>query len=194
MYEQFLFYWFIWIIFIIVAFFMEKGKHRSFLLFWILSILLFSSFTVQINELKINSAVIILIIGAIIFYVQCNLKFLFFLATFNVMICYVALLIWEKITPIWFFMPSYMQIPFMMVIMITIVLDIFYEQIAVTLLGFTLGQLLFELILFAYGLNDIVGAEIYFIHLSVIVLFLITLRYIHLIIHKCTTVVKRLFI
>lgn len=190
-YEQFLYFWFVWIIFIIVAFFMKNGKKRSFLLFWILLLIFISQTYVTIGAIQFSFAYFVLLIGSIIFFIQHSLSWYNLMVAFCVVIGYVSLLIWEKITPIWFFMPSFFQIPVLIVMIVLLLVQSYDSQITSAILGLILGRIIFELLLIVYRLHDVVGEETFFIHISLTVLFIIVVRLMQSITSKIANFFRR---
>lgn len=190
MYEEFLTYWLIWIIFIIVYFFMKNGMKRSLFLFWILLIIIATNLFININGTSVSMAFIFLLCGAVIFYVTNTFSIYKMIATFSIMIGYVSLLMWKKITPIWFFMPSYFMIPVLSVVVITFLLHDHYAQITAALVGITFGQLIYELIIISYQLNTIIGERVFFIHISITILFLILIQFIQLCLFKVSNKIR----
>lgn len=190
MYEEFLYYWLIWIIFIIVYFFMKNGMKRSLFLFWILLTIIATNIFININSTSVSMAFILLLCGAIIFYVTNSFSIYKMIATFSIMIGYVSLLMWKKITPIWFFMPSYFMIPVLSVVVITFLLHDHYAQITAALVGITFGQLIYELIIISYQLNTIIGERVFFIHISITILFLILIQFIQLCLFKVSNKIR----
>lgn len=190
MYEEFLYYWLIWIIFIIVYFFMKNGMKRSLFLFWILLIIIATNLFININGTSVSMAFIFLLCGAVIFYVTNTFSIYKMIATFSIMIGYVSLLMWKKITPIWFFMPSYFMIPVLSVVVITFLLHDHYEQITAALVGISFGQSIYELIIISYQLNTIIGERVFFIHISITILFLILIQFIQLCLFKVSNKIR----
>ena len=190
MYEEFLTYWLIWIIFIIVYFFMKNGMKRSLFLFWILLTIIATNIFININSTSVSMAFILLLCGAIIFYVTNSFSIYKMIATFSIMIGYVSLLMWKKITPIWFFMPSYFMIPVLSVVVITFLLHDHYAQITAALVGITFGQFIYELIIISYQLNTIIGERVFFIHISITILFLILIQFIQLCLFKVSNKIR----
>lgn len=190
MYEEFLTYWLIWIIFIIVYFFMKNGMKRSLFLFWILLTIIATNIFININSTSVSMAFILLLCGAIIFYVTNSFSIYKMIATFSIMIGYVSLLMWKKITPIWFFMPSYFMIPVLSVVVITFLLHDHYAQITAALVGITFGQSIYELIIISYQLNTIIGERVFFIHISITILFLILIQFIQLCLFKVSNKIR----
>ena len=191
LYEQFLYYWLLWIIFIIVAFFMETSRRRLFFMLWILTVIICSPYYIAFNKMDVSLAFFVTLIGAIIFFAFETITLYKFFVTFTVMISYVSLLIWEKITPIWFFMPSYLMIPFITVIIILLLSRRFYEQLTVALVGFAFGHFVYDLLLISYNLHDVIGDETFFIHVSIIVLFLTIMKFFHFIFYKFARIFER---
>ncbi|MEI3604721.1 hypothetical protein SPD48_03365 [Pseudogracilibacillus sp. SE30717A] len=191
MYEEFLYYWLIWIIFILVYFFMAIGSARSVLVSWILLLICCTNITIIFSNITFSITFFLLIIGAIIFYTVNEFTFYKMFATFSVMLGYVSLLIWRKITPVWFFMPSFFMISVISAILILVLIHEFYEQIAVALVAITFGQLLYEFIVISYRLNDVMGDRTFFIQISLIILFIIMNRFFQSSISKLSTFLRR---
>jgi len=184
MYEHFLYFWLTWILFINVYFFMEKSKKRSFFMGWILLILICTNEWIQWNGISISLSFLFLLAGANIFYAINSYTMLRLLATFSVMISYASLLIWEKITPVWFFMPSYFMNPILTAILIIFLVDGLYARLQIALAGVAFGQLVYELILISYRLHHVIGETALFIHISLVLLFLILMHFIQLCLQK----------
>lgn len=176
--EEFLFYWLIWIIFIIVYFFMDNGRKRTLFLFWILLTILTANMFLVVEGVSVSIAFLCFLLGVIIFYVVDVFSIYKMIATFPIMIGYVSLLMWKKITPIWFFMPSYFMIPVLSVVVISFLLQEHYEQITAALVGISFGQLIYEMIVISYRLNNIIGEQVFFIHISITILLLIIIHFI----------------
>lgn len=176
--EEFLFYWLMWIIFIIVYFFMDTGRKRTLFLFWILITIITTNMSLNINGVSVSIAFLCFLLSVIIFYVTDVFSIYKMIATFPIMIGYVSLLMWKKITPIWFFMPSYFMIPVLSVVVVSFLLPKQYEQITAALVGITFGQLIYEMIVMSYRLNNIIGEHTFFIHISITILLLIIIQFI----------------
>lgn len=95
------------------------------------------------------------------------------MTTFTLMICYVALLMWEKIAPIWYIVSSTILIPFLISFIIILLVNALLEQIAIALVGLSIGQLVFGLILMSYQLHHVVAETHFFINLNISILFII---------------------
>ena len=171
MYEQFLYYWLLWIIFIIVTFFIHQSKQRSYILFWLLVIIISSPYQITVQTMQVSIVFFVMFFGSIVLFSFKSISFYRLFGTFTVMICYISLLLWEIITPVWFFMPSYFIITFIIVLLVHLLFHTLYEQVTVSLLGLALGQLMYELIVFSYHLNDEIGSEQFIIQVSFILLF-----------------------
>src|SRR5690625_6404917 len=103
MYELFLTYWFSWILYIFMLFLIKKSKVRSLLFIWILLVLVTFPMYITIDTLQISICLVLLLTGAIIFYVQEKVTVYRLIVTFTISIGYTGILIWENITPVWFF-------------------------------------------------------------------------------------------
>lgn len=176
MLEQFLMYWLLWIIFIVVTFFMEKNSKRYVLTSWILFIICFSSLYITISEIELSVALLIILFGSFIYLVEVSFSMLQLTRAITVMISYCSLLIWEMLSPVWFFIPAYFLIPVILIFLTFILSHPLQQTYAFMLLGITLGQVLFDLLLSMYQLNQQIGMTSYFIYISLTTLLLISIR------------------
>src|SRR5699024_12326982 len=88
MFEQFLMYWLLWLLFIIIFFFMEKIKKRTMLTIWLLFIITFSSTYMNIHIAQVSLSLIIIIFGAFIYLSEAAFSFLLLFKAFTIMIFY----------------------------------------------------------------------------------------------------------
>src|SRR5690625_7454751 len=90
MYELFLTYWFSWILYIVIVFFMKKSKFRSLLVIWLLLVLVTFPMYIAIDTLQISICLVLLLTGAIIFYVQEKVTVYRLIVTFTISIGYIG--------------------------------------------------------------------------------------------------------
>src|SRR5699024_9948105 len=107
MHEQFLYFWLMWITFIIIYFFMDIGRKRSYLNILLLIVISCTNIYIRIDSIQMSLSFLLLLIGVIIFYAYYSISTYTIFVTFTIMVGYVSLLLWKKVTPVWFFMPSY---------------------------------------------------------------------------------------
>src|SRR5699024_1045001 len=185
MFEQFLMYWLLWLLFIIIFFFMEKSKKRTMLTIWLLFIITFSSTYMNIHIAQVSLSMIIIIFGAFIYLSEAPFSFLpffkafmimffyccillwqfvapfcFFLSLFNVfsfIIFYCVLLLWQVVAPVWFFLSGYFMIPVLVVFLLILLSRRLQNVYAYTLLGISFGQLLFDVLLHKYLFQEKIG-------------------------------------
>ncbi|HLR73207.1 MAG TPA: hypothetical protein VK073_03235 [Pseudogracilibacillus sp.] len=86
--------------------------------------------------------------------------------TFICMISYVGLLLWEKLAPVLVFIPSQFWIAIIIVFIVRFLLRSFTNQVIVTVIGLSWGQLMYELILIDYGLETLIGNYEYMNYLA----------------------------
>jgi|SRR5690625_2274243 len=189
--EHFLYYWSMWMIFIIIYFFMPQNKNRSILIAWVLLLILCTDQYILIDGIQYSVAFFLLIVGAIVFYVYRSVSMYQIMVTFIVMIAYIAILMWKKITPVWFFMPSYFMIAVMSVMLILFLMYSFYGQLSVALVGLSFGHFIYELLMMSYKLHVFVGERIFFIHVSLTILLLFFIHFTQIIISKITKRIRR---
>src|SRR5699024_8855310 len=111
MFEQFLMYWLLWLLFIIIFFFMEKSKKRTMLTIWLLFIITFSSTYMNIHIAQVSLSMIIIIFGAFIYLSEAPFSFLPLFKAFTIMIFYCGLLLWLVVAQVWFFLFGYFMFP-----------------------------------------------------------------------------------
>jgi len=177
MYELFLTYWFSWILYIVIVFFMKKSKFRSLLVIWLLLVLVTFPMYIAIDTLQISICLVLLLTGAIIFYVQEKVTVYRLIVTFTISIGYTGILIWENITPVWFFMPPFFMIAILLVCINIVMMKQMYEQIAAVLVGVLFGHILYDLLLIGYSLQYKIGNNAYL----VICLTILMLMFIHMV-------------
>nr|GGG65193.1 hypothetical protein GCM10011398_06040 [Virgibacillus oceani] len=151
-----IFYWIGWIFWVIVTFFMKKGRQRTFYACWILFIILSSSVSIQVSKYQIGLSFIILLIGSIYFHSIAKSLYLLFSA-FTISLGYIAILFWERITPVWIFLPRTVLIPLIMTFLIVLLTDSLHDKLAVGLLGLTSGEIFHSIILSSYRLYETIG-------------------------------------
>src|SRR5699024_10064021 len=115
MFEQFLMYWLLWLLFIIIFFFMYISNNRLMLIFWLLFIITFSSTYMNIHIAQLSLSMIIIIFGAFIYLSEAPFSFLPLFKAFTIMIFYCGLLLWQVVAPVWFFLSGYFMIPVLVV-------------------------------------------------------------------------------
>lgn len=166
-----LFLWIAWILFIIVYFFMDKAKKRTFLITWILLIICSSKIYVTVSNINFSFAFFILFFGCFLIYFDV-VKQVFHLAIgLTVMVAYASILIWEQEAPIWLLFPRMIFIPCIIVGITYFLCTEHTNRLAVVVIGLCGGELLYALILYSYNLPYIIGAMYFFDTLCVTVLF-----------------------
>src|SRR5690625_1107536 len=116
MFELFFTYWFSWILFIIIMFFVEKNQLRFLLIVSLLLMLILFPIKVTIFTTHVYIVSFVMLGFAIILFVNEKVTFYRIMTTFTMVLGYIGLLFWEKISPIWFFMPSFIIVSIMIVL------------------------------------------------------------------------------
>lgn len=162
--EIFLFYWFSWLFVVIVYFFMETYKY--YFLFLLFFIMLTININVTLNkQIHINVAFFILFIGAVLFYAYLSFTYTELFTILIVSFSYTALLLWEKVTPIWFIIHPLLMIPLINGFMISWMNKVIIRQIMIATISLSLSHLLFGFILIIYRLSGQVVEIDFFIML-----------------------------
>lgn len=184
----FLFYWLGWLIVIIVYFFVERIHMRNYFLYTMFLIMLLIHVYVPLyGNLHVTGAFIVLCISTFYYYIQLQLSYYDIFVTITVIFCYLALLLWEKVAPIWFVMNPIVMIPLIVCALITMLTTSFSKQIAITMFGLPIGQLLFGYILVDYGLSEQQGGQHFFVFVFTHILILITFYIIALLFQRKKT-------
>src|SRR5699024_5297407 len=163
MFEQFLMYWLLWLLFIIIFFFMEKSKKRTMLTIWLLFIITFSSTYMNIHIAQVSLSLIIIIFVAFIYLIVSSFSFFPLFKVFTIMIFYCGLLLWQVVAPVWFFLSGYFMIPVLVVFLLILLSRRLQNVYAYTLLGISFGQLLFDVLLHKYLFQEKIGTTAFFI-------------------------------
>ena len=181
---DFLTYWFSWILFIIIVFFMKKSKLRTMLTVWLLIVLITFPMYVTFMDLQISIVFVLLLCGAIIFYVREKITIYRLIVTFTISVGYTGILIWETVAPVWFFMPSFFMIAILLVFINSMMTKHLYEQIASVLVGVLFGHVLYDLLLIGYSLHNVIGNNAYIV-ICLTVLLLIVIHAMKEMYKKC---------
>src|SRR5699024_5743481 len=150
MFEQFLMYWLLWLLFIIIFFFMEKSKKRTMLTIWLLFIITFSSTYMYIHIAQVSLSMIIIIFVAFIYFIVASFFFLRLLIAFTIMSFFCGLLLWQVFAPVWFFLSGYFMIPVLVVFLLILLSRRLQNVYAYSLLVISFGELLFDVLLHKY--------------------------------------------
>lgn len=171
-----LFYWFLWLFFIIIYFFLDKSNVRLFLIVWVLLMIVFRLYAFEaIFSVNLSYSFIILFVGSFLFFSIYSYSVYEYAFTFTLMIGYMALLIWEKVTPIWFFISS----PFVIAIIVGLLAFYFIEpiskQIAIVIFSMTIGYTLVHITLLSYNWKIIKLEDPLYHMLSISIIFLLSI-------------------
>lgn len=157
---------------------MEKQSLKTFFLYWTFFVIIGINVYISLfNSLEISFSFVILIIGSLIYYVMFPLSIYKLVTTFTLMVWYVALLMWEKITPVWYIVSSTILIPFFISFIIILLVKPLLEQLAIVLVGLSIGQLVFGFILISYQLHHVLAEIHFFIYLYISILFIIVFHF-----------------
>lgn len=159
MFELFLTYWFSWILFIIIIFFVDKNKLRFLLLICLLLIIILFPIKVTIFTTQVYIVNLVLFIFSIIFFVYKKVTFYRIVSTFTMVLGYIGLLFWEKTSPIWFFLPSFIIVSIWIVMMAIILQKGIYLQFTSVLLSVLFAQIIYDIFLKVYLFYDVLSND-----------------------------------
>lgn len=167
-----LFYWLSWIFWVVVTFFMKSTAIRTGLSIWILLIISASTLYLPIGEGSISISLFILMIGSMALYSRMKRIYYSLFASFTITIAYAAILIWEKITPIWIIVPRELFISIFIVFILTITTKQIIQQLLIGLLGICFGEVLYFVMLLSYHIQIETGGLEFLDQVAVMVLLL----------------------
>src|SRR5699024_4180827 len=78
------------------------------------------------------------------------------MTTFTMVLGYIGLLFWEKTSPIWFFMPSFIIVSMVIVMMAILLQKGIFQQLTSIILSILFAQLLYDIFLKVYFLYDVI--------------------------------------
>lgn len=171
--EFLLFYYLCWMIYIVVYFFMPLTTTRKLLLIVILIFICISPLSIAVSTVTISGSFAMLLAGTFIIFGFTALRIFELFVVFLCMINYTALLIWEKMTPVFFFMPANIMIASFGVFLVCILIRSFNLRMVIVITGFTLGQLMYESLLKLYVGSELIGSYHYTNYVLVAILVLI---------------------
>jgi len=164
-----MYFWILWLLVIIVFFFTKQNLLRFVTLLTLFLIISCTnvSFTVSYFVIYIN--VFIAFMYALFFYAYVKGTFYTIICTFICALFYAGIRLWEKTTPVLFFIPTYLFIPLCTIILLQFLCRTYKERIATSLLSMTKGYVLYAFILFSYNVNYELGEYDLFIHLAIVI-------------------------
>lgn len=169
-----LFHWISWIFCVIILFFMEKGKRRTYFSYWVLiSIILVNQF-ITVDTYTVSLSFIIILLGSFLGLASLNTPLYHLIVSFIMMIGYAGVLLIEKNAPIWIFGPRYLTLAIMSSILIATLTKDFYSKVMVTIVGLSSGEMLYSLIVSNYFSPKTFG-ELEFMDTLLLTLFLLFL-------------------
>lgn len=182
--EIYLFSWLSWLLIIIVYFFMKKNWQSYFFLSLIFVVII--TINIQVNlfdQLFVNLAFIIALLSAFLYYACYPLSTYHLLTSFMFIFAYVALFLWEKLTPVWFIIDPQLMISFILVFLLVFVCKDANFHVAIASFGVLIGQFVFDLILIRYGLHMQIGSLLSFNILYTVLIMLLIFYLISELIH-----------
>ncbi|WP_430785528.1 YphA family membrane protein [Virgibacillus flavescens] len=151
------FYWFGWLIWIYAAFIMNIGKWRTFLVFWLLLIICFSTITISVNGYNLALSLLLVICGAMVMLAKQKYLIFNLFSSITIMILYLSIMLWENYFPLWMIHSKMFVMPFMIAITVLFISKGFSDRISIMLAGVCIGELVHSFILASYSIPDTFG-------------------------------------
>src|SRR5699024_7114599 len=143
-----------WMLWIIVTFLMKKTELRTKIACWILIAILSSNVNINIDNYHVSLTFLILFSSVIILHAQLPRMMYHTFISFTITIGYAAILLWEQNTPVWLFLPRFILIPAISVMIISILVKGVITGWEVDFLGFPQGYWFIILCLPGYVLQS----------------------------------------
>src|SRR5699024_3111678 len=115
---------------------------------------------IEIDQISISVGVVILIITMFYMNARSRQPFMHFFISFTIAILYLANLVWEKITPVWLFLPKVILIPVICSLIISFLTKSFKSRIITSVLGLCVGEIIYGMLLNHYHLQENLGSFI----------------------------------
>lgn len=159
-------FWLLWLLLIIVRFFMTDSTLRITYMIWLLLVISTAAVFIQFADFMVSVAWLIIASGVLFSFCWTYLwmKQLFYI--FILMIGYTGLLYWQGLAPIWFFLPLDMLIPVLLSVLVILLEHNKQRAYMILVGGITFGQAFYQVILWLYGLDNVIGGETYMLSLS----------------------------
>lgn len=171
-----IFYWFSWVLWIVITFFMEKGKKRTWLACWLLLSICCSNSYVTMAGFQLSITLLLLIIGSLLLLVQEPRLMYHLFSSFTITIGYASMLLWEVNAPVWIIFSRIITISFLLGIMTILLAKDFYSQLAICVFGVSFGEIIYHFILSSYGFHLTAGDFVFLDCLLSVVIILVTLK------------------
>ncbi|WP_026771243.1 MULTISPECIES: hypothetical protein [Sediminibacillus] len=174
--EGLLFYWICWLLWITTTFLLKKNRTRFYVSFVILLLLTCSNTNITVWDSKLNLATVVSFFAGILYLAKKKDWILLLFGSLCMTFCYVGILLWEMISPIWLFVPRLLMIPVIGLVLLFFLTETLIEKCMVWCLGITSGEILHGLIMNSYGFHPSIGEHSFFDLLFVGIAFIILLR------------------
>ncbi|TMN20692.1 YphA family membrane protein [Lentibacillus cibarius] len=152
-----IFYWLAWILWIIITFFMESAKQRTFLASWIMVLILLSNTYITIGEFSFSASYFVLFAVTICLHARISRTMHHVFISFTIMIGYTGMFIWGFSTPLGHFLPQLEVTVCLLVLLATLLAKGFWNKLITCLTGISGGEWLYSFILNGYSFQDIIG-------------------------------------
>lgn len=163
-----------WMLWVVVYFFLSKVKKRLWISSSLLLLIITSSFDVQISEVTISLANLLIIVGSfIIIAIHSRQHIRTTCLALSVCIGYVGALMWEMVSPVWIFAPRFLIYSVLACMLMLLISQSMWLRIAIWGLGSSVGEIVYSLLLMDYGFQDPVGDPAYLDIFSLVILLIV---------------------
>jgi hypothetical protein len=159
-----IFFWFMWMIWVYVAFLMEKGSVRSQLSFCILLVIIAANYFMDIIGLKINIAPVIILIYGYYIIGQIPFKYFFYIiiGCGTLSIGYACIFMLAIYDPVWLLIDLKWIVSLIMVILTLLFFRETKMRFASLTVGLCHGEILYTLVILKLSPTKVIG-DLYFL-------------------------------
>lgn len=173
--DGYLFYWLMWILFVICYFFIVDKKQAMPFCYIILALMVLNDINIDVFDSSIQLALVLLVVIGLLYVVRIDNIVLTCSKIFIIMVSFCTVHLWEATYSLSLFIPMIIFQSLTMLFLINILSNTLRVQLIITVLGLSLGQILFDLILLHYGFTSNIGS-MYFLDLLTVIVCLLIIR------------------
>lgn len=150
-------HWFLWIIWIVVTFLMNKGTKRTTVACFLLLFILLSSNTISWHRIELNLSIVFLFIISSVLLIKSRRKVFLSFVCLCISHFYAALQLWNITNPVWVFAPKLLIFSLLLVCFILFVSSDLLERFVIAVLSIVFGELIYSIAVYPLGWNLVIG-------------------------------------
>ncbi len=162
--EGIIFLWLFWIYWIVATFFMGKNKMRQFISIAILIAIIFSTYSIEVLNMKITLTTLFLLLTSYLFMAkQKELKGIYlFIASFIIMLAYATFHLFELYDPVWLIFNRNIMLSCLLTYLTLLLHNEFKFRIVILICGMIHGEFLYAFALKNITSSYLIGSYAFF--------------------------------